>query len=222
MSSTSAGGIAFQLRYFVQISPPKSPVCHSEKNCGLLATRREFICYLVRNTPSSGTKAPRPRCDSSGRPLEFVSISPCELILIKWPKSPVVCIINIIAAEHSPGFYTRFQIHLSSRCFDLTQRNTHNITRGELSERPSQSLNDNTGGKQRGASSASASADRAVPLPTADSNPNGTDGVFEVHAAVGRQLVLLFGGRSAGLFRRYVVSGIPRNLRTREDITNLI
>ena len=141
MSSTSAGGIAFQLRYFVQISPPKSPVCHSEECCGLLATRREFICYLVRNTPSSGTKAPRPRCDSSGRPLEFVSISPCELILIKWPKSPVVCIINIIAAEHSPGFYTRFQIHLSSRCFDLTQRNTHNITRGELSERPSQSLN---------------------------------------------------------------------------------
>ena len=131
----------------------------------------------------SGTKAPRPRCDSSGRPLEFVSISPCELISIKWPKSPVVSSTLLRQNGHSPGFYTRFQIHLSSRCFDLTQRNTHNITRGELSERPSQSLNDITGRKQRGASSASASADRAVPLPTADSNPSGTDGVFEVHTA---------------------------------------
>ena len=90
----------------------------------------------------SGTKAPRPRCDSSGRPLEFVSISPCELISIKWPKSPVVSSTLLRQNGHSPGFYTRFQIHQSSnRCFDLTQRNTHNITRGELSERPSQSLN---------------------------------------------------------------------------------
>ena len=178
-----AGGIAFQLRYFVRISPPKSPVCHSEKNCGLLATRRVFIFHLIRNTPSSSTKASCPRRDSSGRPLEFVSISPYELISIKWPKSPVVSTTLLRQNGHSPGFYTRFQIHLSSRCFDLTQRNTHNITRGELSERPSQSLNDITGRKQRGASSASASADRAVPLPTADSNPSGTDGVFEVHTA---------------------------------------
>ena len=180
----SAGGIAFQLRYFVRISPPKSPVCHSH---GLLATRREFIIYLVRNTPSSSTKASCPRLDSSGRPLEFVSISPYELISIKWPKSPVVSTTLLRQNGHSPGFYTRFQIHQSSRCFDLTQRNTHNITRGELSERPSQSLNDITGRKQRGASSASASAsaDRAVSLPTADSNPSGTDGIFEVYVAVG-------------------------------------
>ena len=124
---TFAGGIAFQLRYFVRISPPKSPVCHSH---GLLATRREFIIYLVRNTPSSSTKASCPRLDSSGRPLEFVSNSPYELISIKWPKTPVVSSTLFRQNGHSPRFYTRFQIHQSSRCFDLTQRNKHSITRG--------------------------------------------------------------------------------------------
>ena len=104
---------------------------------------------------------------------------------------------STLCVEKKAPFASRLpDSSIISREMNTNKHTQHNITQQELSERPSsQSLN----GIIQDESNASPPPPRpwrigryhCRRLPTTDSNPSGTDGAFEVHAAVGRQLVLI-------------------------------
>ena len=105
---------------------------------------------------------------------------------------------STLCVEKKPPFASRLpDSSIISREMNTNKHTQHNITQQELSERPSsQSLN----GIIQDESNASPPPPRpwrigryhCRRLPTADSNPSGTDAAFEVHAAAGRQLVLIW------------------------------
>ena len=139
----------------------------------------------------------------------FVRISPPKsTFAAKWPFAGIILVSKIhqswdsgrcstLCVEKKAPFASRLpDSSIISREMNTNKHTQHNITQQELSERPSsQSLN----GIIQDESNASPPPPRpwrigryhCRRLPTADSNPSGTDGAFEVHAAVGRQLVLI-------------------------------